>query len=120
MPVINLDYNLEDVQSDFTALPAGTYDARIESAEITNSQTGKPMLKVVWDITDGEFAGRKLWDNGVLSVGWRVKQYADLIGLESGSALDTDDFRGVEGLVEVVVEEYNGEDRNYIKKVLPA
>lgn len=38
-------------------LPAGGYVCKILKAEETESKTGKPMLKVYFDITDGEFSG---------------------------------------------------------------
>lgn len=38
-------------------LPAGGYICKILKAEETESRTGKPMLKVYFDITNGEFSG---------------------------------------------------------------
>lgn len=38
-------------------LPTGGYVCKILKAEETESKTGKPMLKVFFDITDGEFRG---------------------------------------------------------------
>ena len=38
-------------------LPAGGYICKILKAEETESRTGKPMLKVYFDIADGEFSG---------------------------------------------------------------
>lgn len=38
-------------------LPAGGYVCKILKAEKTESKTGKPMLKVFFDITSGEFEG---------------------------------------------------------------
>lgn len=119
MAIINLDFDLEDVQSSYEAMPAGNYEARIAEAELTNAKSsGAPMVKVVWEISDGEFAGRKVFDNVVLNVPWKVKQYAEVVGIESGSELDTDAFVGSEAIIELSVEEYQGEPRNRIKKVV--
>lgn len=38
-------------------LPAGGYICRILKAEETESRAGRPMIKVAFDIADGEFAG---------------------------------------------------------------
>ena len=38
-------------------LPAGGYVCKILKAEETESKAGRPMIKVAFDITDGEFAG---------------------------------------------------------------
>lgn len=42
---------------EFKVLPAGGYICRIIKAEETKSKTGKDMLKVAFDICDGEFNG---------------------------------------------------------------
>lgn len=42
---------------DLRILPAGGYICKILKAEETTSRTGKPMLKVFFDICDGEFDG---------------------------------------------------------------
>lgn len=49
----------DDVQvGDYRILPAGGYICRILKAEETTSRNGnKPMLKVAFDICDGEFTG---------------------------------------------------------------
>lgn len=118
MAVLNLDYNLEDVVNEFSPIPAGDYVCKIEECEYKTSSTGKPMLKITWVVNDGsEFNGRKLFDNVVLSVAFKVKQYADLVGMESGSALDTDLFLGLEAIVQVGQEMYEGEPQNKVKKI---
>lgn len=42
---------------DYKVLPAGGYICRILKAEETTSSTGKPMLKIAFDIADGDFTG---------------------------------------------------------------
>ena len=42
---------------EFKQLPAGGYICRIIKAEECESSTGKPMLKVAFDICDGEYTG---------------------------------------------------------------
>ncbi|RLG66749.1 hypothetical protein DRN93_05805 [archaeon] len=119
MAIIRLDYDLADVQSDFEPLPVGTYAARIAEATLETASTGNAMIRVVWEVADGEFQGRKLFDNVVLTVPWKVKQYAQLVGIESGQEIDLDAFVGAEAIVEVTQEEYQGEIRNRVKRVRP-
>lgn len=123
---INLDYDLAEVKNEFEALPASTYEARVANCEYTTSKnTNKPMLKFTWEIVDGEFAGRKLFDNVLLEVGWKVKQYAEAAGIPSGTELDTNDFQGAEGILTVgYAKKMNPEDdtepvRNQINRVRP-
>lgn len=123
MAQINLDYNLEDVSAEFEPLPTGQYLAKILNPEdftLVESSTGKPMLKAVWTISEGEYEGRKLFDNIVLTVPWKVKQYCEIAGVDSGATLDTDDFIGIEGLLQVNQREYQGSVRNDIKTVSAA
>lgn len=119
MPILNLDYDLENVSSEFEALPEGQYLAKLVSAELTKSSTDKPMIKVTWEVTDGEYEGRKIFDNIVITPGaeFKMKQYAELVGIESGSQIDTQDFINAEGLISLIQKEYQGEIRNNIKKV---
>ena len=42
-------------QSEFRRLPKGGYICRIIKAEETQSSTGKPMLHIAFDITEGEY-----------------------------------------------------------------
>lgn len=121
MPIVDLEYNLEEVSSDFPVLPGGTYLAELDKAELVNAQSsGKPMIKVTWKVMDGEFVGRLLWDNVPLHVPFKVKQYAEAMGVTSGSQLDTDAMKGATAVLEVIQAENDqkpGEYQNKIKKI---
>ena len=120
MTIINLDYNLEDVKDEFEPLPVGDYFAKIDKCELVKSSTDKDMLKIQWVIVEGEFEGRRLFDNVVLSVAWKVKQYAELAGIASGAALNTEDFVETEAILGVIQEEYDGSIQNRIKRMKAA
>jgi hypothetical protein len=48
--------------SNFELIPVGDYTAEIIEAAITQPRSGDgQMLKLTWKITDGEYAGRQLW-----------------------------------------------------------
>lgn len=55
--------NLDEVKAQtFEAIPKGTYDVAIDSAEYKlSAASGKPMWNLQLTITDGEFAGRKIF-----------------------------------------------------------
>ena len=59
------DYDDVKVGGDFKILPAGGYVCEILKAEETRSSAGKDMIKVAFDIADGEFAGyfKDMFDN---------------------------------------------------------
>jgi len=51
----------------FDPLPANTYEAEVELAEYKQTKTGKDMFMLTFRVTQGEYAGRKLWTNIVIS-----------------------------------------------------
>ena len=134
MALVNLDFNLEDVKDNFQPLPADDYAAKIASQELKQSSNGNPMIAIVWEITDGEFTGRKMFDNMVLieSMGWKIKQYAELLGMTSGSSLDPSLLEGVEAILKIIQKNKTPEElakdkaagrdenpiRNEIKKII--
>lgn len=120
MTIINLQYDLADVRDGFEPLPDGSYVCKITSVSLSQSSSGNPMIKFVWEVLDGEHAGRKLFDNVPLHVDWRVKAYANLIGITSGSEVDLDLFNGVEGILTVYTEAgSDGKTYNRIKTISP-
>src|SRR5574343_1773920 len=102
--LVDLNFNIEDVKDNFQPLPADDYAAKIISQELKQSSNNNPMIAIVWEITDGEFTGRKMFDNMVLieSMGWKVKQYAELLGMTSGSSLDPSLLEGVEAILKII------------------
>lgn len=52
---------------DFTPLPAGPYTVRVESCEVRPTKTQKTMFAVTYVVTEGPYAGRKIWQNLVVS-----------------------------------------------------
>jgi hypothetical protein len=100
---VDLDYDLKDVKSGFEALPTDQYEAKINpgGVEFKKSQSGKNMLTFWWEITSGEYAGRRIPDNVLLETDWKVKQYCELVGIESGVQLDTKEFEGLEAILTV-------------------
>lgn len=62
------DYDDVKVGSDFKVLPADGYVCEILKAEETKSSTGKDMIKFIFDISEGDFAGyfKEMYD------GWKA------------------------------------------------
>ena len=107
---------------DRSALPEGMYALSIAKVEETVSSNGNPMLKVEYDVLDVE-GNRKVWDNYVLidKTLWKVKELFDAIGIDTSEIVEIDpqELVGATVRAKLVVEEYNGEDRNRVKKVYP-
>ena len=63
--MFNFDFSdAEDVKS--STLPKGKYHVAITNAEVKDSKTGNPMLKLEFTVQDGEYDGRKLWKSFML------------------------------------------------------
>jgi len=122
MPLINLEYNLEDVSSERFVFPTAAYLCRIVKAELVETkETKKPMVDFTWEVFDGEFVGKRMKpDHVVLSVDWKVKQYCELAGIESGTTFNTEDFIGIEGVVTTKASTYDNKPSYDIDLIEPA
>lgn len=116
MPQISVDFS---DAPDFSLIPEGKYYVEVVEADVTTSQNGDPMMKVQLEITEeGEFQGRKLFDNMMLvgnGLGITKRNLGILLGdVPDGEfSFDTDDLLGQEAQVLVkhrVWEEANGGD----------
>lgn len=117
MALVTLDFNLEDVKDSFELLPTDAYEAKITKQELKKSAAGNNMIAIEWTVLTGDFAGRKVFDNIVLmeATAWKVKQYAELIGLESGSTLDPELFMGVEAILGIVCRDQTAKEKDQAK-----
>jgi len=119
MALVELNFGLEDVEDSFKPLPGGQYACKLTKQELAKSQAGNTMLKIEWEITDGDFIGRKLFDNVVIfddpEKAWKLKQYAALIGVEAGKSFDPALFVGIEAIVTLDLKEQTAEQKEYCR-----
>lgn len=89
----NLTINLSasDVQSenDYAPVPAGTYNATVFNAELTEvkngENAGKPQYKLQFRISDGQFENRRLFTYVPLYTGkafWKSKAFFSALGYD--------------------------------------
>ena len=111
----NMNNYEESTGGDYKVLPAGEYEMLCDKMEMTTSKAGDPMLKATFIVLGGEFDGRLIFDNYLLThkVGQqRVRQLG-----EKGFGLDLnaqpDDFVGKQGIavIKIKKEIYNGEEK---------
>lgn len=109
-------YNANNVDQShsYTAIPAGEYAVRIAVSEDRVSKTsGKDMIALELEITDGPFSGRKLFYYIV------DDQYADQrifdvfqsCRKEIPATITSAVFRGLMGMVKTKQSFYNGEPK---------
>ncbi len=64
---------------EIKSIPKGKYVAVIDKAEEAVTSTSKPMWKVTFKIVEGEFAGRKIFENFVIDNEHGCKRFCSLI-----------------------------------------
>lgn len=98
MGFLRTDYS--DVNTGFKPLPIGEYECIISEVKVSESSTGKPMLKVTLTVRDDveqEGGKRKFFDNVVEqeNMQWKFQQIAKACALEEGLDIETlADFAG--------------------------
>lgn len=88
MPKIN--FATVDSINDFAPLPDGEYVCSLTDIEADVTRAGDPMWKLRWAVTEGEYAGRLLFDNLVFSPKAmpRLKLVCASCGLDVSGELD--------------------------------
>jgi Protein of unknown function (DUF669) len=129
MSPIAVDFT--DVESkDFAAIPVGNYVIEVASVEERETKKGDPMLNWGLRVIEGDYEGRMLFTNTVLTKNslWKMKQFLTALGFSEGDLtgeidLDPDtDLVGLTAIARVTQRVYEGELRNDVKglKPLPA
>lgn len=122
----DLVINLQDVQEQkFENVPKGKYLAEIDSATFGMSQSsGKPMITLMWKISEGEYANRKLIQflsfsaaalPGTKSNIARIAPELTTQAWKPNELCASGFFNGKQARIRVDLGEYNGEQRSQIK-----
>lgn len=123
-PVSDDDFTIEiDVASDVT-VPKGTYPAMVDNVKSSFSNAGNPML--VWEFTllGKDHLGKKLtmFTAQTPAAMWKLNGVLKALGFdkdESGKIrFKPADAKNRRCVLEVVIENYEGQDRSSIKNVL--
>ncbi len=119
MPKIELDVTQAKA---LEPLPPGLYPVVIQQARLDESSTGKPMLVLDFEVTDGDHVGRHVFTNVVLTkeADWRIKQLLDAAGVYyDADGFDSDELLGRSLVVRVGIEVYEGQARNRVSAFHP-
>ncbi len=119
--------DFSDVEErDFTPIPRGRYVVEIVGAEI-NDGTSYPYLGMEYQVMEGDFAERKLWDNMSFSPKalWKLKGFYRAMGATDDEMaagefnVEPDDLIGQEIMIQVAVKaDQDGEPRNVCSKYM--
>jgi hypothetical protein len=115
--------NLQDVQTELEAIPAGNYPVVVaQMTEGVSKSSNQPMLTAKLRIEGGDFDGRMLFDHFSLQTQalWKLKRFMGALGFgeevleDPAYELEPEDFVGMEVTASVIVEPYQGVDRNKV------
>lgn len=119
MALITLPKDIADIEDGGNSVvPAGTYEAKIERADVGTTKKGDTKITIWWRIPE---------NNGIVfdtipiteKAAFKIKPYAALLGIDAGSQIDSDELVGVDAIVEVVGDTYNGKPTARIKRISP-
>lgn len=108
-------------------IPEGTYNARVFDVELrTSANSGSPYINWTFRIDGGEYDGRRLFFVTSLRKDalWNLKRTLKALRFEGNldgqvDLGDLDNFLGRQCRIVVGVEDYMGEQRNRVLRVLP-
>ena len=120
--------NVEVNKQDFSPIPDGKYNVVVAKADVKESKSGGHYLNVGYQITDGDFKGRMIFDivniahsnPEVVRIGMeRLATIAWATGHEKDSVDDTDDLINKKPFsISVKNEESNGYNNVRVKSIV--
>ena len=120
---IKLDFS-NVTGGNFEPIPAGDYTVEIEKVENRTAKSGNEMLSLTFNVMEGEYEGRKIFDLYVLTEKalWKLKDLLVAVGVDTEGMvdLDIDDLVGEVFVANVEIQESPGYDpQNRIKRHKP-
>ncbi len=110
---------------EFTPIPSGVYKLVVTDFEEREGPSA-PYIAFTFEIDEGEYAGRKLWDNISMSpkAAFKVKEFCVAMGENSDNLVgefdfDPEAYLGAQCRGLVVQETYEGKIVNRIDQLLP-
>lgn len=124
-----IDFSSVPEEAEFVAIPRGIYPATVDDVTYGHSQSsGNPMWTWKFEISEGEYAGRKLFYHSpfVENMLPRVKKVLSRIAPELlATAFDPEEVASQGTLLgkacklRIDVKVYEGKNRNNVRDVLP-
>lgn len=74
------DFSAEK-SSNFQSLPEDWYKVKATEPKVTTSTSGNPMITIAWQVTEGDYENRKVFDNLVFSTNslWKIKKVLEAV-----------------------------------------
>ena len=109
----------------YEPLPFGWYRVRVEKCTEKKTKAGDPMYSIEYEVVDGKYTGRKLFDNVVFNTAAfsRAKLICKRLGLTVNGLVDVEptDFLGKEVMVKTdAIDEYlTGKGEKRTRNIIP-
>lgn len=118
MPRINV--KLDEVEGGFSLYPEDSYLVELqETSKIKKSKTsGAPKISWISKILEGDFEGKLLsWDTSLQEQAlWNLKSMLQEIDVKwDDDGFELEDCTYQKLIVDVIVEDYEGNPRNYVR-----
>ena len=118
----NFEVDLSDVQDNFK-IPDGLYKVKCTDVEQGVSKAGNPQFIWTFQIAEGDFTGREFKSFTAITPAamWKVAETVQALGVgQTGTVVKfkRTDVIGKECGAQIEVNEYNGQDRSQISKVI--
>lgn len=126
--------NLDDVDTSerggFTPIPAGEYMVQIVEGSVVRKESGDAMMKLAFEVMEGEFEGRKLFENlnirhsnptaQKIALETMTELWRDAMGGSGNpSTIEQMTFKPVRAKVAVEKRKDTGDMQNRIKRFYP-
>ncbi|MFN8163898.1 MAG: hypothetical protein U0R26_08720 [Solirubrobacterales bacterium] len=123
-----------DLRDDVVVVPEGMYPVKVEEVVLREANSGSNYLKFRFTVVEGEHEDAVLWGIGSLreDMRWALRQTFRALGFDAEDlTIETEagdggeeivvepDFVGLEALAQVVHDEYLGEVRAKVKRLVP-
>jgi hypothetical protein len=113
-------WNSTEAAGELTPVPKGVYECRLVSGELRNSPTkGTPGYKILFEITEGDYSGRKVFHDLWLTPAAMPMAKRDLarLGITTPQQLEQAVPKGIRCTVAVIVrQDDDGAVYNAVKK----
>lgn len=132
MPSVPYGALAKEAAKGIEPLPIGPYNVEVTAAEFKTANTGSPMYKIEFTVTDGPHKNRKVWRNAVLkldnpnAVGFFFGQMR-VLGLDAQFFAELPDdgaedivcqaLIGKRAIAEIKHREWNGQIQNDVTKL---
>ena len=101
---LKADAKKSEDENEYKEVPFGTYEVKIEKAELKESKTHKPMVSIWFKIIAGENEGQMIFYNQVVSEGFQLGIVYRMLSKIACTELHFESFTALEDTLNACVD----------------